>query len=168
MEGLKYVMIMALAISSMWGISMGQTSSPGISGACTNELVSLQPCLDYITGNSSTPSSSCCGQLGSVVRTSPECLCQVLNGGASGVAASLNINQTQALTLPKACNVQTPPTSSCNNAGSPAGSPFGSPSGGSGSKTTPTGESSDAKMSKSPAIILLLGVLYVASHALAF
>ncbi|XP_021762719.1 non-specific lipid transfer protein GPI-anchored 2-like [Chenopodium quinoa] len=164
----KYVMVLVLAISSMWAMSMAQPSSSGISGACTNVLVTLSPCLNYITGNSSTPSSSCCSQLGNVVKSSPECLCEVLNGGASGLAAGLNINQTQALTLPNACNVQTPPLSRCNKAASPAGSPLGSP--GSGSKTSPTdGDSSDATMSKLPTIPALFAVLYVVvSHALAF
>ncbi|KAL0367360.1 UNVERIFIED_CONTAM: hypothetical protein Sradi_3626100 [Sesamum radiatum] len=82
------------------------------SSDCTNVLISMSPCLNYISGNSSTPSSTCCTQLGTVVRSQPQCLCQVLNGGGSNLG--LNINQTQALALPKACNVQTPPTSLCN------------------------------------------------------
>lgn len=80
--------------------------------SCTSVLVNLSPCLNYITGNSSTPSSGCCSQLASVVRSQPQCLCQVLNGGGSSLGIS--INQTQALALPSACNVQTPPTSQCN------------------------------------------------------
>lgn len=107
----KYVIVLVLALSSMWVMSMAQT---GVSGDCTNELVTLSPCLDYITGNSSTPTRSCCSQLANVVRSSPQCLCQLLNGGAASFAASLNINQTLALTLPNACNVQTPPLSTCN------------------------------------------------------
>jgi len=79
---------------------------------CTSVLISMSPCLNYITGNSSTPSSQCCTQLASVVRSSPQCLCQVLNGGGSSLG--INVNQTQAIALPGACNVQTPPISSCN------------------------------------------------------
>ncbi|RID50025.1 hypothetical protein BRARA_H00782 [Brassica rapa] len=67
---------------------------------CTNVLISMAPyCLGYITGNSSTPSQQCCNQLANVVRPSHEC-------GSSQVG--INVNQTQALALPKACNVQTP------------------------------------------------------------
>ncbi|XP_054794654.1 non-specific lipid transfer protein GPI-anchored 5-like isoform X2 [Prosopis cineraria] len=84
--------------------------------SCTNVLVSLSPCLNYIQGNSSTPSSSCCSQLSSVVRSQPQCLCQVLSGGGSSLG--ININQTQALALPSACKVQTPPTSQCKGTGS--------------------------------------------------
>lgn len=83
--------------------------------SCTNVLVSLSPCLNYITGNSSTPSSGCCSSLSSVVSSQPECLCQVLGGGASSLG--ININQTQALALPGACKVKTPPTSQCNTNG---------------------------------------------------
>lgn len=91
-------------------VTVAQSQS---SSSCTNVLLSLSPCLDYITGNASTPSSDCCSQLASVVRSQPQCLCEVVNGGASSIAATLNINQTRALALPTACNVQTPPISTC-------------------------------------------------------
>ncbi|GMI98759.1 glycosylphosphatidylinositol-anchored lipid protein transfer 15 [Hibiscus trionum] len=97
--------------------------------SCTTALTSLSPCLNYITGNSSTPSSSCCSQLKTVVQSSPQCLCTLLNGGAS---LGITINQTLALQLPGTCQVQTPSISQCNNGGTsatpPAASPTGSPS----------------------------------------
>lgn len=99
-------MILVITMAALYGGSMAQSSG------CTSALISLSPCLNYISGNTSTPSSGCCTQLSSVVQSQPECLCQVLNGGGSSLG--LNINQTQALELPKACNVQTPPTSRCN------------------------------------------------------
>lgn len=80
--------------------------------SCTDVLMTMAPCLGYITGNSSSPSQQCCSQLAHVVRSSGECLCEVLKGG--GPHLGINFNQTQALALPKACNVQTPPVSSCN------------------------------------------------------
>lgn len=79
---------------------------------CTTALVSLSPCLNYVTGNTTTPSTSCCLQLSRVVASQPRCLCSVLNGGGSSFGVS--INQTQAVALPSACNVQTPPVSRCN------------------------------------------------------
>ncbi|KAI3927163.1 hypothetical protein MKW92_033583 [Papaver armeniacum] len=39
--------------------------------SCTNVIMGMAPCLTYITGNSSTPSSSCCSQLTNVVQTQP-------------------------------------------------------------------------------------------------
>lgn len=88
-------------------VSMAQIDS-----GCVNVLISLSPCLDYVTGNASVPSSVCCSQLAFVVRSQPQCLCEVVNGGAAA-AVGLNINQTQALALPTACRVQTPPLSIC-------------------------------------------------------
>ncbi|XP_039002017.1 non-specific lipid transfer protein GPI-anchored 19-like isoform X1 [Hibiscus syriacus] len=109
----------------------GATAKSG----CTNVLIGLSPCLNYITGASSTPSQQCCAQLAIVVRSSPQCLCQVLNGGGSSLG--ITINQTRALALPDSCNIRTQPISSCNAASPPpADSPVGSPESGS---ITPTG-----------------------------
>ncbi|KAL1367377.1 hypothetical protein AAHE18_02G048100 [Arachis hypogaea] len=113
----------------MWNQEAKAQSSS--SSSCTSTLTSLSPCLNYIMGSSSTPSSSCCSQLSSVVKSSPQCLCSVLNGGGSNLG--IPINQTLALSLPSACKVQTPPVSQCKgvnggaSSGSPVGSPFGSP-----------------------------------------
>ena len=97
--------LVLVLVTMLWAGASAQSS-------CTNVIISMSPCLNYITGNTSTPSSGCCSQLASVVRSQPQCLCQVLNGGSSSLG--ININQTQALALPGACNVQTPPLSSCN------------------------------------------------------
>ncbi|XP_026446529.1 non-specific lipid-transfer protein-like protein At2g13820 isoform X2 [Papaver somniferum] len=137
---------------------------------CTNVIISLSPCLNYLTGNSSTPSSDCCSQLSTVVRSKPECLCQVLNGDDSSLAG-LNIKKTQALGLPKACNVQTPSISKCNS-GSPSGSPSDTPdspttpASGGGSKTTPSndGDSSHATSTTIQFYVLIMSLL-VASFA---
>ncbi|XP_038714376.1 non-specific lipid transfer protein GPI-anchored 19-like [Tripterygium wilfordii] len=101
---------------------------------CTSAITSLAPCLNYITANSSTPSSSCCTQLGNVIQSSPQCLCALLSG--TGFNLGITINQTLALSLPGACNVQTPPMSQCNavangpssSAAPPVSSPASSPS----------------------------------------
>ncbi|KAL0435712.1 UNVERIFIED_CONTAM: hypothetical protein Sradi_0279100 [Sesamum radiatum] len=99
---------------------------------CTMALVSLSPCLNYVTGNSSAPTSSCCTRLSSVVQSQPQCLCALLKGGSSSLGIA--INQSLALALPGACNVQTPPVSQCNavngppaSAPTPAYSPADSP-----------------------------------------
>nr|XP_011458582.1 PREDICTED: non-specific lipid-transfer protein-like protein At2g13820 isoform X1 [Fragaria vesca subsp. vesca] len=82
--------------------------------SCTSTLTSMSPCLNYITGNSSNPSSSCCSQLSNVVQSSPQCLCSLLNG--AGSTLGITINQTLALSLPGACNVKTPPINQCQSA----------------------------------------------------
>ncbi|KAF7146494.1 hypothetical protein RHSIM_Rhsim04G0200200 [Rhododendron simsii] len=144
---------------------------------CTNVLLSLAPCLNYVTGASSSPSPSCCSQLANVVQSQPQCLCTALSGGGSSLGIS--INQTLALELPKACNVQTPPVSECNAANGPATSPVGSPeesanvapaspssSSVSGSKATPSNAtSSDGSTVEMPLMFIAL-VLFMASYAL--
>lgn len=98
--------LVLVLVASFWAMASAQSSG------CTNTLISLSPCLNYIQGNSSTPSSGCCSQLSNVVNSQPQCLCEALNGGSSSLG--ININQTQALALPGACKVQTPPLSQCN------------------------------------------------------
>ncbi|XP_057771664.1 non-specific lipid transfer protein GPI-anchored 5-like [Salvia miltiorrhiza] len=153
------VTLLAAALSA--GVATAQSSD------CTNVLISMSPCLNYISGNSSSPSAGCCSQLRTVVGSQPECLCEVLNGGGSNLG--LNINQTQALALPAACTVQTPPLARCN-AASPAGSPGSAPdspntNSGEGSKTVPNGDDgfSDASSNKL-GVTALFCLLFVASY----
>ncbi|MED6159335.1 hypothetical protein PIB30_117504 [Stylosanthes scabra] len=126
-SSLSLVVMVLVVGATMWN----QEAKAQSSTSCTSALTSMSPCLNYIMGSSSTPSSSCCSQLSSVVKSSPQCLCSVLNGGGSNFGIS--INQTLALSLPGACKVQTPPASQCKgvngaaSSGSPVGSPFGSP-----------------------------------------
>ncbi|XP_051129856.1 non-specific lipid transfer protein GPI-anchored 5-like [Andrographis paniculata] len=161
-SSIALVMILAAAVG--WSVAAAQSDD------CTNVLIGLSPCLNYISGNSSSPSNGCCTQLRTVVGSQPQCLCQVLNGGGS--ALGLNINQTQAMALPRACNVQTPPVSQCSSAGSPSGSPGSStpntntsPNGDSGSKTTPSGSNSAFSTRMSVASIAVVTI--VAFYALA-
>ncbi|KAJ9171986.1 hypothetical protein P3X46_015279 [Hevea brasiliensis] len=145
-------------IASWWAGAMGQSSS------CTNALMSLSPCLLYITGNSSTPTPQCCTQLAAVVRSQPQCLCEVINGGVASLG--INVNLTQALALPNACQVQTPPISSCN-ASSPANSPAeapGSPSG--GGSAPPRSDGNSNRMTFSVLFFLLFVASYASSYPL--
>lgn len=89
---------------------------------CTNVLISMASCLNYVTGSSNTPSPSCCSALGNVVQTQPRCLCTIVNGG--GGSLGVNINRTQALALPGACKVETPPISRCNGKASTTWTPL--------------------------------------------
>ncbi|KAL6185763.1 hypothetical protein ACLB2K_041890 [Fragaria x ananassa] len=97
------------------------------------------------------------------------CLCQVLNGGGSSLG--INVCKTQALTLPGACNVQTPPISQCN-AASPAGSPAGTPDdssntvpSGSGSKTVPSTDDGSSDGNSIKLSMTQLIVLFAAAFA---
>ncbi|KAE8702878.1 Non-specific lipid-transfer protein, putative isoform 2 [Hibiscus syriacus] len=124
---------------------------------CIDVVITMAPCIDYVTGNSSTPSATCCSQLATVVRSDVRCLCMVLNGG--GPSLGVEINQTLALSLPKLCNVKTPPPSNCKNDAngtSPSVFPPGSPQ---GLPDTPTSNSSTSGGSKtriaSPSAVIL-------------
>ncbi|CAM9000399.1 unnamed protein product [Rhodiola kirilowii] len=136
--------------------------------SCTSVLISMSPCLNYITGNSSSPSPSCCQQLANVVSSQPRCLCQVLNGG--GPSLGVAINQTRAMALPTACNVKTPPVSRCNAGGSPTTPPTTkttdaeSPSGSKSVPTTGDGSSSDANSMNLP-FGLMVFLLFTSSYA---
>ncbi|WVY97760.1 hypothetical protein V8G54_029911 [Vigna mungo] len=47
-------------------MSMMCAGAAALSSTCASVLLSLSPCLNYIDGNSSTPSSSCCLQFANV------------------------------------------------------------------------------------------------------
>ncbi|MCD7447557.1 hypothetical protein HAX54_031586 [Datura stramonium] len=78
---------------------------------CTSTLITMASCLSFVTGSATTPSASCCSALSGVLQSKPRCLCVIVNGGGSSLG--VQINQTQALALPSACNLQTPPVSKC-------------------------------------------------------
>ncbi|KAK9062558.1 hypothetical protein SSX86_019745 [Deinandra increscens subsp. villosa] len=99
--GLAFVLL-----TLWWGGSMGQSG-------CTSVLIGMAPCLNYVTGSSKTPTSSCCSSLANVVKSQPQCLCTALDGKAMA-SLGISINKTVALSLPHACNVKTPPVSRCN------------------------------------------------------
>ncbi|KAJ0111710.1 hypothetical protein Patl1_03336 [Pistacia atlantica] len=81
-RGLQMILVLVLA-AMFWGGVMAQSNSN-----CNDVLTSMAPCLNFLTGNSSTPSNSCCSQLGAVAKSSPDCLCAALNGKAITPAAS--------------------------------------------------------------------------------
>ncbi|XP_020591714.1 non-specific lipid transfer protein GPI-anchored 2-like [Phalaenopsis equestris] len=162
--------LLAFLLSTLFAGSAAQSSS----SSCTSALLSLSPCLNFISGNATTPPSSCCSQLSSVVNSEPQCLCAVLNGDA-GSGLGISINKTRALTLPAACKVQTPPISQCSTSSSPpsAGttpSTPNSPSGG-GTKNNPsvnTGAANGitADISVPLVLSLLLMVLFSSASAI--
>ncbi|CAL9213522.1 unnamed protein product [Arabidopsis halleri] len=139
-----------------------------VQAGCSDTLTSLSSCLNYLNGGSTSPSSNCCSQFSTVVQSSPECLCYVVNSNESSFSG-FKFNRTLALNLPTACNVQTPSPSQCNTSRnvpttSPANTPVGSPqsapspSGTTSPATTPSGSKkfpwSNESSSNSNVIIL--------------
>ncbi|KAM7255755.1 hypothetical protein ACFE04_011496 [Oxalis oulophora] len=128
------------------------------SNSCSNTLISMSSCLDYVQGNTTKPSSTCCTKLTTVAASQPKCLCQVLNGDSS---LGITINKTQAQALPGACNLKGDSSSLCG-AASPSGSTSSSSSGSSGSNNgTSDGNSKNFTFS------LLFFTLFVASSTVA-
>lgn len=74
---------------------------------CSNETRSLSACYNYVYESGSSPSAQCCTGLADVVKTRPECLCEVLN--------TQGINKTRAQSLPTACSVNTPSATYCHS-----------------------------------------------------
>ncbi|KAJ9547585.1 hypothetical protein OSB04_020128 [Centaurea solstitialis] len=130
--------VVLVVMVMVWGGARAQ------SNGCTNTLMGLAPCLNYVTGNTSTPSPSCCSQLSTVVQSQPRCLCSLLNGNAPNIGVT--INQTLAITLPGACQVQTPPISQCNTvANGPASGPTSSAISPTASQIVPSQETPEAE-----------------------
>nr|KYP74135.1 Non-specific lipid-transfer protein-like protein At2g13820 family [Cajanus cajan] len=98
----------AITVMIMWSENAAQSD-------CNSEIISLSPCLEYIkvTGNSSTPSTTCCSHFSTLVKSAPKCLCLVFKTG--GFILGTPINQTLALNLPAACKEQIPPISLCQH-----------------------------------------------------
>ncbi|KAK4405733.1 protein YLS3 [Sesamum angolense] len=110
--------IVLFVLAFLWAVATAQSG-------CMSVLISMASCLNYVSGSTPTPSTSCCSALANVVQTQPRCLCAIVNGG--GGSLGVNINQTLALGLPSACKVETPPISRCNVVNGPTMSPVGSP-----------------------------------------
>ncbi|EOA28428.1 hypothetical protein CARUB_v10024635mg, partial [Capsella rubella] len=112
----NYTITFITIVAALWSVTSAQ-----LSRSCVSTLTTLAPCLSYITRNSTTPSQSCCSQLDSVIKSSPQCICSAVNSLIPNIG--LNINRTQALQLPNACNIQTPPLTQCNEATGPTALP---------------------------------------------
>nr|CAD1841677.1 unnamed protein product [Ananas comosus var. bracteatus] len=82
---------------------------------------SLSPCISYIIGNSSYPSSACCKQLKALAQEQGPCVCTVLRGGAAATPLGYIMNQTQAYLLPSSCNL--PTLNQCNGVSGPSNAP---------------------------------------------
>ncbi|XP_059318119.1 non-specific lipid transfer protein GPI-anchored 5-like [Lycium ferocissimum] len=139
---------------------------------CTSTLMTMASCLSFVTGSATKPSASCCSALSGVLQSKPRCLCVIVNGGGSSLG--VQINQTQALALPSACNLQTPPVSKCNAGNAPIISPEGAPTEGTPDSSTghvaqvpkATGSSSTSNGSslKVPIQVVVAILLFMASY----
>ncbi|KAM7279585.1 hypothetical protein ACFE04_006719 [Oxalis oulophora] len=77
---------------------------PTMSG-CAPTLLSLAPCMPFVQGSGSgqsLPTQLCCGNLDTLYKQEPGCLCLILNHTD---LSSFPINTTMAMELPALCNL---------------------------------------------------------------
>lgn len=67
---------------------------------CTQLLL---PCMDYMNGTGRDPPRSCCDPLRYVIKSEPECLCQMISIQGANRAEQAGINLTDAQQLPGKC-----------------------------------------------------------------
>ncbi|CAA0838859.1 Bifunctional inhibitor/lipid-transfer protein/seed storage 2S albumin superfamily protein [Striga hermonthica] len=133
-----------LALAAAAGPAAGQMG-------CASDLI---PCADAL--NSTQPSSACCSAIRQVVTTQLTCLCSLYKNQA----ALPGINMTQALQIPRRCNISSD-VSVCN-AVAPTGSshhPPPAPERGNGASTRDNGASTSSWMGM-PIVLLLSAVAF--------
>ncbi|KAK1281624.1 hypothetical protein QJS10_CPB22g01195 [Acorus calamus] len=70
---------------------------------CTQQLIGLSTCLNYIEGKAKTPPPDCCDGMKTVVQKSRKCLC-VLVRDRNDPGLGFKIDPNLALSLPSICN----------------------------------------------------------------
>ncbi|XP_037431557.1 non-specific lipid transfer protein GPI-anchored 2-like [Triticum dicoccoides] len=163
-------LVLAVAAALLACQCAAQAPAPAPSGGgggsgCMPELVSLSPCMGYMSGNATAPGEPCCAAVSGVLRSSPRCLCAVLGGTAATLGVA--VDGARALQMPAACKVQAPPASQCDAMGAPMSSPATpydpdvTPAG-SGSKATPTPQYSHGNVNGAGRRTLAFAVAVVA------
>ncbi|KAK1390555.1 non-specific lipid-transfer protein-like protein [Heracleum sosnowskyi] len=152
MENQRFGFVLTfILLAVLWTTSTAQSD-------CDNMVITMSPCLNYISTKTASPMPGCCTQLSSIIKLRPDCLCQVLNGGGSSLG--LSVNQTQAQALPTTCNVKTQPLSSCK-ADNPNSTPARNPD---STKEAPPGNgSSDGSLNN--LAVPLFFLVFVVSFA---
>eukprot|EP00252_Welwitschia_mirabilis_P009768 TRINITY_DN22640_c0_g1_i1.p1 TRINITY_DN22640_c0_g1~~TRINITY_DN22640_c0_g1_i1.p1 ORF type:complete len:209 (+),score=19.73 TRINITY_DN22640_c0_g1_i1:170-796(+) len=129
-------------------------AAPAGSGGCSNLLVNLSPCVDYVLANDTrkaTPTQDCCRALNGVINNNITCLC-ILFTNSSDNPLGQPVNPNKATSMSSKCKAGAPPVSTCNVIGVPVASPTGSPSANSpSSSSSSSSRSPSSENSKAPA-----------------
>lgn len=74
---------------------------------CSTVIMGMMDCLDYVQLGSKEPAPSkmCCGELTTVINTSPSCLCE---GFKMAGDMGIKLDMGRAMGLPHACNLPVP------------------------------------------------------------
>ncbi|KAF8111147.1 hypothetical protein N665_0076s0142 [Sinapis alba] len=94
---------------------------------CLVSMLNVSDCLSYVrVGSTETkPEAACCPELAGMAQSSPECVCNLLGGGASS-RFGVKLDKQRADELPSICGVKAPSSSLCSVLGFPTISPAGS------------------------------------------
>ncbi|XP_006358358.1 protein YLS3-like [Solanum tuberosum] len=111
----KMFVLISMALTAAIIASDAQTTPP----SCASKLV---PCAPYL--NASSPPAECCDPLREAITNDLDCLCKLYENPT--LLPSLGINITQALALPKACNISGD-LNACTTGGAPGPSSEGLP-----------------------------------------
>ncbi|CAI9118424.1 OLC1v1019994C1 [Oldenlandia corymbosa var. corymbosa] len=105
-------LMLALVLATIFSMLSGVPSQ--VTPECDSVLHTLAPCVDFVTGNSSKPTETCCNEFHLAVQTNLTCICQALND--PDIGPRYGINGTIALTLPDQCNQNegSSPIGDCN------------------------------------------------------
>ena len=103
--GCKCLVSLVLALVLMRSLAEAQS---GTSTTCAQELI---PCVNFLNGTT-TPPSSCCDPLKQTVENQLDCLCNIFF--SPGLLQSFNVSVDQALALSRRCGV-TNGITSCSN-----------------------------------------------------
>ncbi|XP_073135166.1 non-specific lipid transfer protein GPI-anchored 20 isoform X2 [Henckelia pumila] len=118
------ITFLAIATIALLSTSSGQITP---STPCTSSMItSFMPCVNFVTNgtvNSTTPPPACCTSLGSLMNNGKDCLCQIATGN---VPFQVPVNQTLAISLPRACNMPGVPLQ-CKAVGAPVPAPAPAP-----------------------------------------
>ncbi|KAL0323642.1 UNVERIFIED_CONTAM: hypothetical protein Sangu_1983500 [Sesamum angustifolium] len=92
------------------------------SASCTGPMIrSFSSCISFLSSgsNASSPTSACCSSLRALMSNGQDCLCLIVTGG---VPFQVPINQTLAISLPRACRMSGVPIE-CKATASPVPAP---------------------------------------------
>ncbi|KAF9596235.1 hypothetical protein IFM89_008398 [Coptis chinensis] len=69
---------------------------------CSQQLIGLATCLDYVGGQAKAPTPDCCKGMNTVLAKSKKCLCLLVKN-RNDPSLGLKVNATLALNLPSIC-----------------------------------------------------------------
>ncbi|KAG7572649.1 Bifunctional inhibitor/plant lipid transfer protein/seed storage helical domain superfamily [Arabidopsis suecica] len=133
-----------LAVLFLLTLCSGQTppapepvaaDGPSSPANCLVSMLNVSDCFSYVQvgSNEIKPEPACCPELAGMVQSSPECVCNLLGGGASP-RFGVKLDKQRAEQLSTICGVKAPSPSLCSVLGFPTISPAGSEDSSAGSE----------------------------------